>query len=176
MRQAKLFSAVLSVAAFAAVGLWLSRLNCLAGQTGSPDSMKSAPGWQLQDLSGKTVRSADFKGKVVILDFWATWCPPCRAEIPGFIELQKKYQAQGLAIVGVSVDQASTDSIRSFVQKQGLNYPVVQSDEKIEAAYGGIEGLPTTFIIDWAGHIVKRHLGFTDQAEFEKEIKPLLSP
>ena len=126
-------------------------------------------------MDGKTVRSADFNGKVVILDFWATWCPPCRAEIPGFIELQKKYQAQGLVVVGVSVDQASLDTIKSFVQKMGVNYPVVLADAKVVTAYGGIEGLPTTFIIDRAGRIVKQCLGFTKKAEIETEIKPLLS-
>ena len=115
-------------------------------------------------------------GKVVVLDFWATWCPPCRAEIPGLIELQKKYQAQGLIIVGVSVDQASADTVKSFAKKMGINYPVVMAESKVVAAYGGIEGLPTTFIIDRAGRIVKQHLGFTEKAEFETEIKALLKP
>jgi len=176
MKKTKLVSTALSVAVIAMAALWLSRPNASAGEPGQLDPMKSAPGWELTDLAGKTVRSSDFKGKVVILDFWATWCPPCRAEIPGFIELQKKYQAQGLAVVGVSVDQAGVDSIRSFVQKQGINYPVVLADEKIETAYGGIEGLPTTFIIDRAGRIVKQHLGFTEKAVIEMEIKPLLNP
>lgn len=175
MRQTKWFISALSVTLISAVGLSLSPASSLAGQTGPANSTASAPSWELPDLDGKTVRSADFKGRVVILDFWATWCPPCRAEIPGFIELQKKYQAQGLVIVGVAADQASADAIKSFVQKEGINYPVVQSDEKTEKAFGGIEGLPTTFIIDRGGRIVKRHLGFTDKADFENEIKPLLS-
>jgi len=137
---------------------------------------KPAPGWELQDLKGKTIRSADFKGKVVILDFWATWCPPCRAEIPGFIELQKKYQVQGLAVVGVSVDQAGSGAVKSFAEKMGMNYPVVLADAKIADAFGGIAGIPATFIIDRAGRIVKQHLGFTEKAEIETEIKPLLHP
>ena len=137
---------------------------------------KPAPGWELQDLKGKTIRSADFKGKVVILDFWATWCPPCRAEIPGFIELQKKYQVQGLAVVGVSVDQAGSAAVKSFAKKMGMNYPVVLADAKIADAFGGIAGIPATFIIDRAGRIVKQHLGFTEKAEIETEIKPLLHP
>lgn len=138
------------------------------------EHMVSAPAWELQDLDGKTVKSSDFKGKVLILDFWATWCPPCRKEIPGFIDLQKKYQASGLTVVGVSVDHASPAAIKTFIEKAGINYPVLAADEKIVAAYGGIDGIPTTFIIDQAGHIVKQHVGFTDESEIEKEIKRLL--
>lgn len=135
-----------------------------------------APGWELQNLDGKSVHSADFKGKVVVLDFWATWCQPCRAEISGFIELQKKYQAQGLVVVGISVDQGGSGTVKSFVQKEGINYPIVLADSKVVTAYGGIESVPTTFIIDRAGQVVKQHLGFTDKEEFEKEIKALLTP
>jgi peroxiredoxin len=134
-----------------------------------------APAWELHDLDGKTVHSSDFKGKVVILDFWATWCPPCRAELPSFVALQKKYQAQGLAVVGISVDKGGAEAVKSFAQKMGINYPIVLSDGKVTDAYGGIEGIPTTFIIDRNGHIVKQHVGLTDQDEFESEIKPLLS-
>jgi thiol-disulfide isomerase/thioredoxin len=139
------------------------------------ETARLAPAWESQGLDGKTIRSGDFKGKVVVLDFWATWCPPCRAEIPGFIELQKKYAAQGLAVVGVSVDEAGLKTVNTFAEKNGINYPVVLADNKIVDAYGGIDGLPTTFIIDRNGHIVKQHLGFTAPAEFEKEVAPLLA-
>ena len=152
----------------------LSRNRSLASdanQMGRP-----APGWTLQDLAGKTVHASDFKGKVVILDFWATWCPPCRAEIPGFIDLQKKYQDQGLIIVGVSMDDGGVDTVKSFVQKMGMNYPVVMSDTNVVSAYGNIEAIPTTFIIDRTGRIVTQHLGLTKESEFETEIKSLLSP
>jgi peroxiredoxin len=135
-----------------------------------------APAWQLRGLDGKTVHSSDFKGKVVILDFWATWCPPCRMEIPGFVELQKQYEKQGLAVVGVSEDAISPVEVKKFTQELGVNYPIVLADAGTSQAYGGIEALPTTFVIDRAGRIVKEHLGFTEKEELEKEIKPLLNP
>ena len=142
----------------------------VAGQTAV------APEWSLQDVEGKKVCSADFKGKVVILDFWATWCGPCRTEIPTFIALQKQYAKQGLVVIGASVDEGGADVVKPFARKLGINYPVVLADEKTQQAFGGIEAVPTTFIIDRQGQIVKEHLGFADKDEFEKEIKPLLNP
>ena len=148
----------------------------LAGEPNQSESAKPAPSWELADLEGKTVRSTDLKGKVVVLDFWATWCPPCRAEIPDFIALQKKYSAVGLAVIGVSVDQASLKTVKAFAEKNGINYPVVLADNKIVDSFGGIDGLPTTFIIDRKGNIVKQHLGFTPSTTIEKEVKALLAP
>lgn len=145
------------------------------GADNAPGSEGSvAPVWKLQDLNGKTVGSDDFKGKVVILDFWATWCPPCRAEIPGLIDLQKAYGKQGLMVVGVSVDQGGTDVIKPFVEKFGMNYPVLVADDKVQQAFGGFDAIPVTLVIDRQGRIVKRHLGLTEKDEFEAEIKPLL--
>src|SRR5579859_4532983 len=114
----------------------------------------AAPAWQLNDIDGQSVKLSDFKGKVVILDFWATWCPPCKAEIPGFIALQKQYAAQGLTVVGVSLDTAGASVVKQFMQRVGMNYPVVIGDEKIAGQYGGIEAIPTTFVIDRNGNIV----------------------
>jgi thiol-disulfide isomerase/thioredoxin len=141
----------------------------------APGSERSlAPAWKLQDLDGKTVSSDDFKGKVVILDFWATWCPPCRAEIPGLIDLQKAYGKQGLMVVGVSVDQGGADVIKPFLEKFGMNYPVLVADDKVQQTFGGFDAIPVTLVIDRQGRIVKRHLGLTEKDEFEAEIKPLL--
>lgn len=111
MQNIKNVGIAFSIAAISVAAVCLSQNRSVASDANPIEKASPAPGWELQDLDGKTVRLSDFKGKVVILDFWATWCPPCRAEIPGFIELQKKYQAQGLAIVGVSVDQASSDTV-----------------------------------------------------------------
>jgi len=176
MKKIKMLSLTFSFAAISFATVVASGNRSIASDANQIESPKPSPGWELQDLDGKTIHSSDFNGKVVVLDFWATWCPPCRAEIPGFIELQKKYQTQGLVVVGVSVDQAGSDTVKSFAKKLGVNYPVVLTDAKIDAAYGGIDGLPTTFIIDRTGHIVKQHVGFTEKSEIEREIKPLLKP
>jgi peroxiredoxin len=150
----------------------------VSGQTtpGITGQVAVAPEWSLKDVDGKTVHSTDFKGKVVIVDFWATWCGPCRAEIPNFIALQKQYEAQGLVVVGLSVDEDGAAVVKPFMQKMGMNYPVMLADEKTQEGFGGIEALPMTFIIDRRGRIVKEHLGFTDKDEFENEIRPLLNP
>jgi peroxiredoxin len=176
MKEIKMISHVFSLAAVSFAALFIGRNDLQTGDTNQRETAQLAPSWELQDVDGKTVRSADFAGKVIVLDFWATWCPPCRGEIPGFIALQNKYAAQGFTVVGVSVDEAGLKTVKGFVEKKGINYPVVLTDSKIVEAYGGIDGLPTTFIIDRGGHIVKQHLGFTAQAEIENEIKPLLKP
>jgi peroxiredoxin len=133
-----------------------------------------APGWDLKDLSGKSVKLSDFKGKVVILDFWATWCPPCRAEIPNFVALQTQYKDKGLVIVGISLDQGGPEVVSSFVKTQKINYPIVMGDEGVATAYGNIQAIPTTFVIDTNGNIVGRHEGFTEKSTFESEIQKLL--
>jgi thiol-disulfide isomerase/thioredoxin len=135
---------------------------------------ETAHDWELKDLAGKTVKLSDFKGKVVILDFWATWCPPCRAEIPHFVELQKQYGDQGLVVIGMSLDEGGPNVVSSFAKEQGINYPVVIGNQDIATQYGGIEGIPTTFVIDGDGKIVSKHVGFTDKSVFEDEIKKLL--
>lgn len=137
-------------------------------------SGKPAPAWDLKDLEGKTVTSSDYTGKVVVLDFWATWCLPCREEIPGFVNLHKKYQREGLVVIGVSMDDDGPTPLKAFVKKFGVNYPVLVGDDRISMDFGDITALPTTLVIDRQGRIVSRHVGFTEAAKFEKEIKPLL--
>lgn len=136
---------------------------------------KAAPEWQLNDVDGKPLKSADFKGKVVVLDFWATWCPPCRAEIPGLVALQKKYATQGLSVIGVSLDDQGPAVVKPFIQRFAINYPVVMGNEKVVTDYGGVSAIPTTFVIDREGNVVATHQGYTDQATFESEIGPLLA-
>jgi DsbE subfamily thiol:disulfide oxidoreductase len=167
---------VFAVLAVSTVVMLFGQNKSEEAATGLSGTIAPAPSWELQDANGKTIHSSDFKGKVVILDFWATWCPPCKAEIPGFIALQNEYGKKGLAVVGISVDEGGAAVVKQFAQQSGMNYPVVLADEKTPRAFGGIEAIPTTFIIDREGRIVTKHLGFTEKEEFEKELKPLLNP
>ena len=132
-----------------------------------------APAWQLKGLDGRLVKSSDFAGKVVILDFWATWCAPCQAEIPGFVELQREYGDRGLAVVGVSVDDQGSQVVEDFATRMGINYPVVLGDLGLMKDFGGT-AIPTTVVLDRSGNIVARHIGLTSKETFENEIKPLL--
>jgi len=136
---------------------------------------KPAPSFTLQDLNGKTVSLSDFKSKVIILDFWATWCPPCVKEIPHFVELYKQYNDRQFVIVGISVDREGVGVVKSFVQKYGVSYPVLMTDGQVEKAYGDIVNIPTTFVIDSEGKIQRKYIGYQDKAVFEKDINSLLS-
>lgn len=164
--------AMVALLALVATPSHLSLAN--AAEAASADPVPG-PAWQLKNVNGQPVKSSDFAGKVVILDFWATWCPPCRMEIPGFIELQKQYADKGLVVIGVSLDQDGAAGVKQFMDKQGMTYPVVLGDQKIVSAFGGVEGIPTTFIIDRKGRIIRKHVGYTEKSEFEAEIKPLLN-
>jgi len=135
-----------------------------------------APAWALKDLDGNVVTSDQFKGKVVVLDFWATWCGPCKSEIPGYVELQKKYASDGLAFVGISVDQDGPEVVKKFVKEHGVNYTIVMADDAVVDAFAPIDGYPTTFIIDRDGFIRNKKLGSMPTAAYEKEILAVLKP
>ncbi|MES2695128.1 MAG: TlpA disulfide reductase family protein [Verrucomicrobiota bacterium] len=141
---------------------------------GTLPKIAAAPKWSLKDVDGKTVTSDDLKGKVVVVDFWATWCPPCRMEIPGYVELQKKYGKDGFVIVGASMDEGGPEAVKSFATSKGINYMMVMADEAVVAAFGGIEGLPTTFLIDRNGQIRDRKIGFEDHETYEKKVEAVL--
>jgi peroxiredoxin len=153
--------------------LYLLSLLAFGAVLSSCAPAATAPDWQLQDLNGKTVKLSDFRGKVVILDFWATWCPPCRDEIPNFEQLQSAYGDKGLVIVGVSMDEGGPKVVSNFVQKAKINYPIVLGTEELGSTYG-IQGLPTTYVIDPDGRIIHKHEAFTSKTIFEDEIKKLL--
>lgn len=133
-----------------------------------------APPFSLIDLNGRKLQLGDYKDKVVLLDFWATWCGPCQIEIPGFVKLQERYRDQGLVVIGISLDD-SPEPVREFYREYRMNYPVAMGDERTTELYGGILGLPTTFVIGRDGRIYSRHVGATAVSDIEEEIKELLA-
>jgi len=133
-----------------------------------------APDFALKSSDGKTVKLSDYKGKVVIIDFWATWCPPCRKGIPDLISIQNEYK-KDVVIVGISLDGEKTlKDVPGFVKSYGINYPIVYGDDKVVAAYGGIEGIPTAFIVDKKGNVVDKHVGLVPKDTYINKIKELL--
>ncbi len=134
-----------------------------------------APNFRLTDLSGRPLELSSFKGKVVLIDFWATWCPPCRKMIPHLKELRSAYQGRGFEVIGISVGE-DAGTVKSFAKSNGMSYPIaVSSDGQTEQAYGGIRGIPTTFLIDKQGRIAQKYVGYHDKASLETEIKKLLA-
>jgi thiol-disulfide isomerase/thioredoxin len=132
-----------------------------------------APDFKLAGLDGKAVTLAGSKGKVMLVNFWATWCGPCRAEIPDLVELQNKYKDR-LQILGLVVDDDDRDAIMKFVEKFSINYPVAVATNDIRLQYGGIPALPTSFVLDSEGRVVQKHEGLRDPVLYETEIRSLL--
>jgi len=160
----------LAAAAALSLGLALS-----AGASAVKPS--PAPAWTLRDVDGKPVPFSQFKGKVVVVDFWATWCPPCRTEIPGYVALQKKYGAEGLVFIGISVDgDDQIPAVRAFVKQFNINYLIVMADDTIQDSFHINQGYPTTFIIDREGQIRNKKVGREPTADYEKEILAVLRP
>jgi thiol-disulfide isomerase/thioredoxin len=166
--------ALLVVAVVAAAMLYFG--FHMARRSSPPPITKSgpAPDFTLQALDGKSMRLSDLRGKAVLLNFWATWCSPCKIEMPWFIELQKQYGAQGLQIVGVAMDDSSKEDIAKFAKDMGVNYPVLLGKEAVGDAYGGVPALPESFFISRDGKIVDKIIGLKGKAEIEDSIKKAL--
>ncbi len=135
---------------------------------------KKATDFTLKTLDGKNVKLSDYKGKVVIIDFWATWCPPCRKGIPDLVAIQKEYK-DNLVIIGISLDQQNTiKDLAPFIKNYGINYPVVLGTQQVVTDYGDIRSIPTSFVIDQSGNIVDTHIGLVQKSTYTNKIKQLI--
>jgi len=141
--------------------------------TGHVYNQTKAPDFELKNINGGIEKLSDYKDKVVILDFWDTWCPPCRAEIPDFIDLTKKYK-DDVVIIGAAFANRGIEAVKQFYKEFEMNYPVVIADRKVVKDYGGIRSIPTTFVIDKQGIIYKKYIGQREKSVFEEDIQNLL--
>src|SRR5580693_3284739 len=147
----------------------------------APFSLQNAvgqpmPAFSLKDANGQLVRPVDYKGKVVLLDFWATWCGPCKIEIPWFMEFERQFKDQGFAVVGVSMDEDGWNVIKPYVQNMKMNYRILLGNDDVSTAYGGLDSLPTTLLIDRDGKIASVHVGVSmGKEEFKNAIVQLLN-
>src|SRR5712692_1483920 len=158
------------------IGIHTARRAAPGSATASLDIKgHTAPEFALQSVDGNTVHLSDFRGKAVILNFWATWCSPCTIEMPWFVELQRQYGPEGLQVLGVAMDDASKEDIAKFAKDMGVNYPILIGKESVGDAYGGVQFLPTTYFIGRDGKVVGHEFGLKSRSEFEDNIKKALS-
>jgi peroxiredoxin len=174
LRLTTVFSAALLVACFY-TGCSSEPRSVKAAAKVKPDADRHpAPEFALKDANGKTVHLEDYKGKVVLLDFFATWCGPCKIEIPWFMEMERKNKDKGFAVLGVSMDDEGWDIVKPFLAELGVNYRVVIGNDSTAQLYGGVDALPTTFLIDRNGKIASVHIGLASRKDFEDGIEQLL--
>jgi len=137
------------------------------------DERTAAPVFALTDSGGRAIRLADYKGRVVLLDFWATWCTGCKVEIPWYMQFQKQYARRGLASIGVAMDEKGWETVRPYLKKKPINYPIVAGDDAFAKAYG-VESLPVTLLIDRQGRVAETHAGMVERSAWEHDIQALL--
>ncbi|MGH9431524.1 MAG: TlpA family protein disulfide reductase [Terriglobia bacterium] len=170
--------AIIAVIIVVAAGLLYAKRHWnfqVAANTGfGAGKYPAAPDFSVTDLSGQNVKLSDYRGDVLLLDFWATWCGPCRMEIPGLMQLQDRYRDQGFRVLGISMDD-SIQPVHEFYQQFHMNYTVAMGSDRLGELYGGIIGLPTTFVIGRDGRIYDKVAGAVDASRFEEEIKILLA-
>ncbi len=174
------------VAAVVLVGLILALGGCSSGSSRAeaassakpPEKRKPAPDFQLKDANGQMFRLSDYKGKVVLLNFWATWCGPCKIEIPWFVDFERTYKDRGFAVIGIALDDDGWAVVKPYVERRQMNYRVAMGSPEIEQLYGGgegIESLPTTFVIDRQGRVADIHVGLLGKSDYKDEIEELLA-
>jgi thiol-disulfide isomerase/thioredoxin len=165
------------VGALVAVMLFAGIRSARNNHTNSHGVMgEVAPDFDLASLDGNNVKLSSLRGKAVLLNFWATYCAPCKVEMPWFVELQKEYGPQGFQIVGVTMDDASTEDIAKFAKEMGVNYPILLGKEAVGLSYGGVNVLPTTFFLDRNGKVIAREFGLQSRSVFVDHIKDALGP
>ncbi len=162
-----------AVALMLYVGFHAARRN--AGASTHLSQSKVAPDFSLQSIDGRTTHLSDFRGKAVLLNFWATWCGPCKIEMPWFVDLQNQYGSQGLQIVGVAMDDASKEDIGKFAKDMGVNYPILIGKESVGDQYGGVPALPESFLISRDGKVIDKIIGLRGKAEIEDAVKKALN-
>jgi len=176
MSVLRLIAAISTALALGYVSVGCSPTPSVKAASVKPDKeRKVAPDFALKDADGKLVHLSDYKGKVVIVDFWATWCEPCKIEIPWFMDMQRKNKDKGLEVLGVAMDDEGWEAVKPFAQSLGINYRLVMGNDQTAQMYGGVDALPTTFLIDRAGKIAAVHVGLTSKKDFEDGIEALLN-
>jgi thiol-disulfide isomerase/thioredoxin len=177
-RYVALAAAAMAVVALVALAVRYTRsvgTSLSGGPTRTVQFVKNptpVPEMTLQDLDGRTISTRDWKGKVILVNFWATWCPPCREEIPAFVAMQEKYKDE-LLIVGVSMDEGSLDDVRQFAREHKMNYPIVMQTAELHKSFPGVFALPTTFVVDPETRTVQKHVGLINPEIYELETRVL---
>ena len=166
--------ALVVVALVVATMLYVGVHRARRSGTGRLTQSTVAPDFTLPSLDGKNIRLSDLRGKAVLLNFWATWCSPCKIEMPWFVELQKEYGPQGLQVVGVAMDDASKEDIAKFAKDMGVNYTILLGKESVGDQYGGVPALPETFFIGRDGKIVDKIIGLKGKGEIEESVQKAL--
>lgn len=148
--------------------------NASAAAVKATKDRKMAPDFELKDSMGRTVKLSDYRGKVVLLNFWATWCGPCKIEIPWFVEFEQKFKDKGFAVLGVSMDEEGWDVVKPYLGSANVNYRVLLGTDSVAQLYGGVDSLPTSFMIDKEGRIASVHVGLVSKGDYQNDINQLL--
>jgi thiol-disulfide isomerase/thioredoxin len=155
------------------LALWL--MIAVPVPAAKAESVKKMPDFSGETVVGGTkIDNASLQGQVVLVNFWATWCPPCRKEIPSLIEMQAKYQARGFTILGISMDEGGSSAVRHFLEKLKVNYPVIIGDAALAREFGGVMGIPTSFLMDRQGNLIQRYDGYVTEEILGGKIEKLL--